>query len=123
MNPITALPQRLARTVIDGFLPPRCLDCGMGVERQGTLCADCWKALTLLGPPCCACCGHPFPYAAEDEALCAACSRQRPVFDAARAVFRYDDASRDLILRFKHADETHAAAFFAPPFCRTLVGK
>ena len=112
MNPGAALPRRLARTVIDGLLPPCCLGCGAAVERQGTLCADCWKALTLLGPPCCACCGYPFPYAVDDEALCAACSRQHPVFDAARSVFRYDDASRDLILRFKHADETHGAGFF-----------
>ena len=112
MNLVSALPRRLARTVVDGLLPPCCLGCGAGVERQGTLCADCWKGLTLLGPPCCACCGYPFPYAAEDGAVCAACSRLPPVFDAARAVFRYDDASRDLILRFKHADETHGAAFF-----------
>lgn len=112
MNLVGALPRRLARTVIDGLLPPRCLGCGAGVERQGTLCADCWKALTLLGPPCCACCGYPFPYVAEEHALCAACSRQHPAFDAVRSVFRYDDASRDLILRFKHSDETHGAAFF-----------
>ena len=32
-----------------------------------------------------------------------------PAFDRARAVFRYDDASRGLVLGFKHADETHAA--------------
>jgi ComF family protein len=112
MNAVTALPTRLMRAVVDGLLPPCCLGCGAGVERQGTLCAECWTSLTLLGPPCCACCGHPFPYAADDVALCAACSARPPVFDSARAVFRYDDASRTLVLRFKHADETHGAAFF-----------
>jgi len=112
MHPIAELPRRLARTVIDGLLPPCCLGCGAGVERQGALCSRCWNGLTLLGPPCCACCGFPFPYPAEDGALCVACSARHPVFDAARSVFRYDDASRDLILRFKHADEIHGAAFF-----------
>jgi ComF family protein len=34
------------------------------------------------------------------------------VFARARAVFRYDDASRHLILGFKHADRIHAAPAF-----------
>ena len=97
------------RAALDAVLPPRCLSCGIVVEDAGTLCGDCWKGLTLLSPPCCACCGFPFPYAAPAGTLCVACSQARPVFDRARAVFRYDDASRPLVLGFKHADETHAA--------------
>lgn len=102
---------------VDALLPPRCLGCGDTVENQGTLCSVCWSAMTWLGPPCCARCGFPFPYAAPADALCAACTRQPPAFDRARAVFRYDDASRRLVLGFKHADETHAA----PAFGRWLV--
>lgn len=105
------------RAAVDAVLPPRCLGCGEVVEDPGTLCGACWTGLTFLSPPCCACCGFPFPYAAPDDALCAACSRARPAFDRARAVFRYDDASRALVLGFKHAEETHAA----PAFGRWLV--
>ena len=105
------------RAAVDAMLPPRCLGCGDFVEDQGTLCGTCWSAVTWLGPPCCACCGFPFPYAAPVGALCVACTRQRPAFDRARAVFRYDDASRPLVLGFKHADETYAA----PAFGRWLL--
>jgi ComF family protein len=94
---------------LDAVLPPRCLSCGIVVEDVGTLCAACWRGLTFLTPPSCACCGFPFPYEAPAGTLCVACSRARPAFDRARAVFRYDDASRSLLLGFKHADETHAA--------------
>lgn len=100
------------RAALDAVLPPRCLSCGIVVEDAGTLCGACWKGLTFLAPPCCACCGFPFPYAAPEGTLCVACSRARPAFDRARAVFRYDDASRPLVLGFKHADETHAAPYY-----------
>lgn len=100
------------RAAVDAVLPPRCLGCGEVVEDPGTLCGRCWSGLTFLTPPCCACCGFPFPYAAPEGTLCAACTRLPPAFDRARAVFRYDDASRGLVLGFKHADETHAAPAF-----------
>ncbi len=100
------------RAALNAVLPPRCLACGTVVEDLGTLCAGCWKDLTLLSPPCCACCGFPFPYAAPEGTLCVACTRAHPAFDRARAVFRYDDGSRALVLGFKHADETHAAPYY-----------
>lgn len=100
-------------TVLDAVLPPRCLKCGTIVDSPGALCADCWSSLNLLGPPCCACCGYPFEFDLGEGALCGACSVSRPIFDRARAVFRYDEASRDLILSFKHADRTDSAPAFA----------
>lgn len=44
--------------------------------------------------------------------VCGACSVQPPVFDRARAALRYDDGSRGLILRFKHADRVDIAKTF-----------
>lgn len=117
MSGLRGVGATMLRTAVDAVLPPRCLGCGEVVEDTGTLCGDCWSGLTWLAPPGCACCGYPFPYAAPDGTLCAGCTRQPPAFDRARAVFRYDDASRGLVLGFKHADETHAA----PAFGRWLV--
>jgi ComF family protein len=105
--------KRGAGAVLDAVLPPRCLKCGEIVESQGALCAGCWSGLNFLSPPCCACCGYPFEFDLGVGALCGACSVSRPVFERARAVFRYDDASRDLILSFKHADRTDGAPAFA----------
>jgi ComF family protein len=102
----------LGRFALDALLPPRCLVCGATVGSAGALCAGCWSRMTVLGPPCCSCCGFPFEYGQDDgagEALCGACLRERPPYLRARAALRYDDASRGLIIAFKHADRTDAA--------------
>ncbi len=102
----------LARSVLNAVLPVRCMACGTTVTDEGALCATCWDTLRFLGPPACACCGYPFEYEAPEQSLCAACVRGLPHYDRARAVFAYDDASRSLILSFKHADHTHQAPAF-----------
>ncbi|MEZ5830082.1 MAG: ComF family protein [Dongiaceae bacterium] len=77
------------------------------------MCGRCWSALKFLGPPCCACCGLPFEFDMGENSLCAACTAKRPLYDRARAALAYDDASRELILRFKHADRIDGAITFA----------
>lgn len=101
------------RALVDLVLPARCLACGAAVSDPGTLCGDCWPALTFIAAPYCAVCGEPFVYAVPGETVCAGCLGRRPRFDRARAVLRYDDASRDLVLKFKHGDRTDAAPVFA----------
>ena len=108
---------RLPRRALDALLPPQCLGCGALVDEPGALCAECWDSVVFLGPPECAACGLPFEYSLGEGALCGACSRHRPVFERARAAIAYDDASRRLILAFKHGDRTDAA----PAFARWLV--
>lgn len=108
---------RLANRALDVILPPRCLACGAGVGEQGTLCPDCWAAIDFLAPPLCARCGYPFEIETGGAELCAACLARPPVFDRARAVLRYDAASRAMLLAFKHADRTD----LAPPFGRWLA--
>jgi ComF family protein len=98
---------------LDAILPPRCLKCGLLVAAQGALCPDCWQGLSFLNPPCCACCGQPFDFDLGPGALCGACTLATPAFDRARAVLRYDESSRDLILAFKHADRTSLTPAFA----------
>ena len=104
--------RRAAGLILDLLLPPRCLACGGAVSEAGTLCVACWRAITFLGAPCCACCGLPFEFELAPGALCGACVRARPPFDRARAVMRYDEASRALILAFKHGDRLHLAPSF-----------
>ena len=107
----TAL-RALPRITLNALLPPRCLLCGVGVERTGALCGTCWGGLSFLAPPFCAACGFPFDYDMGAEVLCGACSREAPGFDRAGAVLRYDQASRGLLLAFKHGDRTDAAPAF-----------
>ena len=104
--------------VLDVLLPPQCLACGTlveasGVEAPGALCADCWPRLAFIAGPHCARCGLPFEYAVGDGAVCGSCHRTPPAFERARAVLAYDDASRPLVLAFKHGDRTDTAPTLA----------
>jgi len=105
--------RRFCAGVLDLLLPPRCLGCGITVPAPGTLCVACWRSITFLGAPCCACCGYPFDFDPGTGGLCAACLAHPPVFDRARAAMRYDDASRSLVLALKHGDRLHLAPTLA----------
>lgn len=99
-------------------MPPQCLSCGTLIEQDGALCVDCWQEVTFIGQPHCAACGLPFEFDDPDtgrteENLCGACIARPPIFERARAVLAYDDASRPFILAFKYADRVEAAATFA----------
>ena len=108
--------RRAAGVALDAVLPPQCLACAGITQTQGALCAACWARIAWLAPPLCARCGVPFEFdpapGATGELLCAACLAGPPSFVRARAVFRYDEASRGLVLAFKHADRTHSAPAF-----------
>src|SRR5438067_6155687 len=99
----------LGRAVVDGVLPPRCLACGTIVDEPDALCSPCWAGMTFFAPPWCAICGLPFPHPMGEEAVCADCARQKPSWDQARAVMRYDKHTRHLVLALKHGDRTHVA--------------
>ncbi len=112
MQVSATLPARfrwIGRVVLDGVLPPRCLACGATVGEPDALCAQCWSAITFFAPPWCAVCGLPFPHPMGEDAVCAACARQRPSWDRALAAVRYDKHSRRLVLSLKHGDRTHLA--------------
>lgn len=110
-----SLPAALKRTggaLLDLVLPPRCIACGEAVDAVNALCVACWRKVTFLGEPCCACCGLPFAHDLGAGALCGACVEAPPAYDRARAALRYDDGSRGLILAFKHGDRLHGAPAF-----------
>ena len=104
---------RGATFALNALLPPQCLRCSAVVDAPGRLCGACWAAIEFLAPPHCPVCGFPFefdqPGTDQDAALCGACVRRPPDYGRARAVFRYDDASRALVLGFKHGDRIHGA--------------
>jgi ComF family protein len=100
------------RFALDAILPPRCLACDVETSGTGALCADCWSAVDFLAAPHCECCGLPFEFEVAVGSLCGTCTRERPSYTRARAVFRYGEISRALILRFKHGDRTNAAPAF-----------
>lgn len=102
-------PRRVGATVLDLLLPPRCLKCGVEVGGDGALCAECWRGIAFLQPPCCARCGLPFDVDLGADAICGACARDTLLYGRARAALRYDEASRTLVLAFKHGDKLQLA--------------
>jgi ComF family protein len=108
--------RRLARGLIDLALPPQAHDearRGADIVQSAGLAAAAWTRITFIEAPICDRCGAPFEYDLGDGALCAACQARQPAFDHARAACLYDEHSRDLILKFKHADRTDLAGQFA----------
>ncbi|MDR1375332.1 MAG: ComF family protein [Holosporaceae bacterium] len=86
--------------------PIVCCKCGDFVDSEG-LCPNCWKHIKWISDPKCKICGAPFEI--DLDALCLACLKKRPHFDRAIAAFRYEDFSKDMILKFKHWDATYIA--------------
>ena len=113
LPPLRPLLRLSGRGLLTAILPPRCLKCGTVVDSAGALCPACWTKLSFIDPPHCACCGFPFEFHQGEGALCGACMREAPAFARARSVLRYDEDSKELVLRFKHADRTESAPAFA----------
>lgn len=104
--------------MLDFLLPPICPVTREIVEENGLLHADAWQSLTQLTPPFCPQCGEPVGFIDAVETgnatLCADCLANPPAFQAARAALVYNDASRRLLLAFKHGDQQHLRKVFAP---------
>lgn len=103
-----------AKKLVDTILPPRCIVSGEIVDKQGMIAPSAWIELGFISRPQCECCGVPFDYALEGGAFCTQCLDHPPKFKSARAALKYDDASRKMILGFKHGDKTYAAKAFVP---------
>ena len=100
------------RGLINAVLPPQCLACDALVATAGSLCASCWADAKFITAPHCSVCGVPYSFDPGGDAVCGACNRTRPIYDRARAVLRYDDLGRRLVVAFKHGDRTHGAPTF-----------
>ena len=80
--------------LVDLVYPPRCPLCGVAVVEQGGLCLECWGQLDT---------------AAHAEEM----SAQNANLARVVAACVYNDASRDLILRFKHGGQIGLARLMA----------
>ncbi len=67
---------RVARGTLDLLFPPLCVACRAHVSDPGSLCAECWRAISFLDGPVCGACGLPFDLDPGGETLCARLPRQ-----------------------------------------------
>ena len=108
--------RRAAIGALDLLLPPRALDeraPGAHAVQWRGLTPDAWARIAFIEAPFCDGCGLPFDYDLGALARCAQCLDAPPAFDRARAACLYDNHSRDLILKLKHADRTDLSGLFA----------
>jgi ComF family protein len=99
--------------LIDLIYPPRCPLCGEGLAAQGGLCAACWQELAIPGEPACALCQRPFGEGIAAGTICAPCLAEPPRHDGIAAGTLYNDASRKLVLAFKHGRRIALAPLLA----------
>ena len=100
--------------VVDLVFPPRCPSCGEAIAAQDGLCAQCWSELAIPGEPACALCQRPFGGAAVGAgAVCAPCLAEPPRHDGIAAATLYNEASRKLVLAFKHGRRIALAPMLA----------
>jgi ComF family protein len=100
------------RGALDLILPPQLLDDGPRPLSEG-LSGATWAKIHFLEDPVCDGCALPFEYSLGEGARCAACMARPRAFARARAACLYDEHSRDLILRLKHADRPELARLMA----------
>ena len=113
------LPDRVA-PIVDFLFPPRCPLCGAGLARHGGLCAACWSGLVIPGEPACASCGRPFLGSSPAAPVCAPCLASPPRHAGIAAATLYNDASRRLVLAFKHGRRIALAPLLAGMMCARL---
>jgi ComF family protein len=103
-----------AAPLVDLVFPPRCPSCGEAIAAQDGLCVTCWSELAIPGEPACALCQRPFVEGTVTEgAVCAPCLADPPRHDGIAAATLYNDASRKLVLAFKHGRKIALAPMLA----------
>lgn len=97
--------------IINFLLPTKCVLCGSEVILAHTLCKDCFLKINFISDPACKLCGSELPY---EGCACTNCTSIKNIFyDQIKAVFKYDNFSKNLILKFKHGDKPQLAKFFS----------
>jgi ComF family protein len=99
------------RGLLDLVLPPRAFDGGAALS--GGLSAEAWSRITFLDDPVCDGCGSAMPFDSGAVERCVLCLARPRAFGRARAACVYDEHSRDLILKLKHADRTDLSGLLA----------
>ncbi len=103
----------LLAPVVDLIFPPRCPLCGTGLAAQSGLCSACWNELAIPGEPSCTCCQRPFASGVSGGSICIPCLATPPRHDGIAAATLYNDASRRLVLSFKHGNRIALAPMLA----------
>jgi len=105
--------------LIDYILPQRCLSCLEILNGSGEFCSDCWKKLEFIAKPYCNICGKRFSVKILDNVVCGGCYSNKPNYDMARSLFKFNEYSKKIVHQFKYQDKT----IFAKTFTKLLYNR
>ena len=114
VNDIKTQSQAIFIKGVDVILPPRCPVSGDIVDAQGMISPASWQDIDFIADPICGSCGIPLSFEVGDNGKCMACFDNPPTYSSSRSALQYNDASRNLILGFKHGDKAHVVNSFIP---------
>ena len=112
--------------LVNYIFPAQCIICKNIIENNDGICFECLKEIEFISEPRCAYCGFPFEIMYPNEKtkskyfVCPKCLEKKPKFDKSLSVVRYNDASKKIILPFKHADRTNYAKIMGKMMASTL---
>ena len=94
--------------LVDVIFPPRCLTCGVILERRDPLpfCPACLSGIRIIRSPLCPRCGVPFPLPEGDDHLCGDCLVTQRPYAVARAAGYYEETLLTAIHLFKYRGRT-----------------
>lgn len=112
--------QTVWRGLSDVVFPPVCVHC-RGMVEGGSLrhlCVRCTRQITVVSPPHCSTCGHPFFGEVEGERMCPHCVGLNPAFREGRTAVLLKGPARSLVHELKYHRGLHVLADVATIFRR-----
>lgn len=117
--------KKIFNRIVNFVFPAQCIICKTFIENNDGICFECLNEIEFISDPKCAYCGYPFeikfPESGKNKLyVCPRCLKSKPKFDKCVSVVRYNDASKKIILPFKHADKTNYAKIMGRMMASTV---
>jgi ComF family protein len=97
--------------LIELLFPAKCAICNSYASKSD-ICSECWSKFTFITKPCCSICSYPFAFEEDKNAICGYCIINKPNYDRAISVLKYDAYSKNLIHKFKYEDQLQILNYF-----------
>ena len=101
----------MIKQLLNFLFPPKCIICD-DYGAVTDVCSQCWGKFTFLSKPYCSICSYPFAYENDEKAICGYCIMNKPKYDRAISLLKYDNHSKRLIHKFKYQDQLHILDYF-----------
>lgn len=109
------------QTVVETLYPSACLSCGVPVDVQAGLCAQCWLSCHFIAGLVCDTCGKPLIGQSQEDEICDDCLESPRSWRAARGVFLYEERARNLVWGLKYSDRSEVASTAGPWLLRAIT--